>query len=308
MLRSHPPRDKRLLRLTPTLCLAKSWSAFVLRLQLDRLGNPTLPRRFWWWSRSICAAQRTTTRRLLVSSGACLSGANGRPSPNCAPNPAVVFAEPNWFVYTAQTAEPATTAAESETAYAVDDPLYAELQWSLQRSNFSRAWQQVAEFAPAGPPIQVAVVDTGIDFEHPEFAGRLLPGYDYVTRGATPPIDAHGHGTHVAGLIAALANNAQGIAGSGAYVMIDPRRVFDETGSGHIANVAQAIRDAADSGARIINLSMQAPNYSANLEAAVEYARSRGVLLVAAAGNGRLNPSTRAGLSVILPNFLAWWP
>ena len=203
----------------------------------------------------------------------------------------MVFAEPNWFVYTAQTAEPATTAAESETAYAVDDPLYAELQWSLQRSNFSRAWQQVAEFAPTAPPIQVAVVDTGIDFEHPEFAGRLLPGYDYVTRGATPPIDAHGHGTHVAGLIAALANNAQGIAGSGAYIMIDPRRVFDETGSGHIANVAQAIRDAADNGARIINLSMQAPNYSADLEAAVEYARSRGVLLVAAAGNGRLNPA-----------------
>ena len=149
-------------------------------------------------------------------------------------DPAVVFAEPNWLVYTAQVAETAATAAERETAYTVDDPLYAELQWSAQRSNFSRAWQLVAQSAPAAPLIQVAVVDTGIDFDHPEFAGRLLPGYDYVTDGATPPIDGYGHGTHVAGLIAALANNGQGVAGSGAQIMIDPRRALNNEGTGFI--------------------------------------------------------------------------
>ena len=135
-------------------------------------------------------------------------------------DPSVVFAEPNWLVYVADEAEPSAAAVDREAVYAVDDPLYASRQWNLQRSNFSRAWQQIA--LSAAVPVQVAVIDTGIDLDHPEFAGRLLPGYNYITHGQSPPMDDHGHGTHVAGLIAALGNNGQGIAGGALNVVIDP--------------------------------------------------------------------------------------
>lgn len=208
--------------------------------------------------------------------------------------PTVAFVTPNWLVYAAtplpvedDVAAVDAAIAQPEAPFLVNDPKYEEAQWYLQRINASRAWSlayAVDGFAAALDTVQVAIVDSGIDVNHPEFRGRLLAGYNYLAPGASP-VDDFGHGTHVAGLIGAVANNASGIAGVAPKVKIDARKVLNSQGSGTISNVAKAIRDAADSGAHIINLSLESSAPNPTMEAAVKYAYTKGVLLVAAAGN-----------------------
>ncbi|MEZ4734871.1 MAG: S8 family serine peptidase [Caldilineaceae bacterium] len=208
--------------------------------------------------------------------------------------PSVAFVTPNWLVFaatppTVESEEAAADAAiaKPEQPFLINDPKYEEAQWYLQRINASRAWSLAyAEdgFAAALETVQVAIVDSGIDVNHPEFRGRLLPGYNYLAPGSQP-VDDYGHGTHVAGLIGAVANNASGIAGVAPKVRIDARKVLNSQGSGTISNVSKAIRDAADSGAAIINLSLEASASNPTMEAAVQYAYSKGALLIAAAGN-----------------------
>lgn len=208
--------------------------------------------------------------------------------------PDVVFATPNWLVFAAtpgaeeQRDENADAAiAQPEAPFLVNDPRYETDQWYLQRINASRAWSLAyAEdgFAANLGTVQVAIVDSGIDVNHPEFRGRLMTGYNYLNPGS-PPVDDYGHGTHVAGLLGAVANNAGGIAGVAPKVRIDARKVLNSQGSGTISNVSKAIRDAADGGADIINLSLESSAPNPTMEAAVKYAYSKGVLLVAAAGN-----------------------
>jgi hypothetical protein len=173
----------------------------------------------------------------------------------------------------------------------VNDPFYAANQWNLQRINAARAWQMVYSqnlFAPAAP-ITVAVLDTGIDTTHPEFAGRLLPGYNYIGAGNPPLRDGFGHGTHVAGILAAGLNDGVGIAGVAPQIRIAPYRVLNDNGGGTIADVAAGIITATMDGARIINMSLTTPTPSTTLQDAVQYAASRGVLLLAAAGNASTN-------------------
>lgn len=208
--------------------------------------------------------------------------------------PDVAFVTPNWLVQAALAAPVAynmdttdTAVAEPEQPFVVNDPKYEEAQWYLQRINASRAWSLAyteAGFAAALATVQVAIVDSGIDVNHPEFRGRLMAGYNYLAPGS-PPVDDYGHGTHVAGLIGAVANNAVGIAGTAPKVRIDARKVLNSQGSGTISNVSKAIREAADAGAEIINLSLESSAPNPTMEAAVQYAYSKGVLLIAAAGN-----------------------
>ncbi len=197
--------------------------------------------------------------------------------------PEIAFAEPNWIVYAA-----GMQGDEMPTPILPSDPLFRSNQWGMQRIGASRAWA-----ISQGAPIRVAVVDSGIDFNHPEFAGRLLAGKNYLIPGALPQDDS-GHGTHVSGIIAATLNNGIGIAGLAPQVMIDPRKVLNSANGGTVANIAQAIRDAADGGAKIINLSITTDKASSVLEAAVNYAVGKGVLLVGAVGNSAPNP--------------VWWP
>lgn len=201
-------------------------------------------------------------------------------------DPAVAFVEPDWLVYAAD--ENASDAsATPETPFAVNDPRYLDSQWYLQRINASRAWALAYAdegFDGAFTDVHVAIIDSGIDVNHPEFRGRLLSGKNYLSPDS-PPTDEYGHGTHVAGLIGAVANNAAGIAGVAPKVKLDARKVLDYRGIGNFSNVAQAIRDAADSGAEIINMSLQASAPSTLMEAAVEYADNQGALLIAASGN-----------------------
>ena len=209
-------------------------------------------------------------------------------------NPAVAFAEPNWVVRAAQ-AEAEVSAAEAmpETPFPIDDTLYADYQWNMQRSSFVRAWQLAIESSAIVTTVRVAVIDSGVDFSHPDLAGRLLPGVNYVNS-LVAPNDDYGHGTHVTGIIAALTNNNLGVMGGAPQVMIDPRKVLGSTGSGYITDLADAIREAADDGARVINMSLeiqpsailpQTSDTYKNLEAALNYARAKGALLVAAGGN-----------------------
>ena len=201
--------------------------------------------------------------------------------------PAVVYAEPNWLVYAAD--EPLTTGATVEPGFAVNDPFYAARQWYLQRVGMSRAWQMSQSSSAFGgqlATVTVAVIDSGIDEGHPEFSGRLLPSVNYVSPGAAV-VDDCGHGTHVAGLVAAGLNDSIGIAGP-APARIQARKVLAASiggCTGSVANVAKAIREAADAGMDIINLSLTLSSDNSTMRSAVEYAGGKGALMIAAAGN-----------------------
>lgn len=172
-------------------------------------------------------------------------------------------------------------------AFVPNDPL-AQVQWYLQAIRAFDLWAE----PPALTPVRVAVIDSGIDGGHPEFAGRIAEKATFV--GSRPDEDTIGHGTFVAGEIAALTNNGEGIAGVGLPVELLIAKVVGDDGEISIEAEARAIRWAVDNGARVINLSLggkrapsdpSADTYSALEEAAIEYAVSRRVVVVAASGN-----------------------
>ncbi|NTV65225.1 MAG: peptidase S8, partial [Oscillochloris sp.] len=154
-------------------------------------------------------------------------------------------------------------------------------QWSLQNIQAFEAWD-----ITTGSDIVVAVLDTGIDASHVDLNGKALGGFNAFT-GDSNTQDDNGHGTEVSGLIAANADNAEGIAGVCWGCKILPVKVLDSQGGGDDASVASGIRWATDHGARIINMSLGGSEESQTLRDAVNYAASRGVLLVAASGNER---------------------
>lgn len=160
-----------------------------------------------------------------------------------------------------------------------NDPYYAA-QWSLPRTGVPLAWG-LSTGAWSAP---VAVLDTGVDASHPDLQGQLLPGYDFIN-GNADPSDDHGHGTRMAGIVAALANNGEGIAGVAPGSPIIPVKVLDSDGKGPYSAIAEGITWAVDHGARVVSLSLSGPNPSQLLQDAVNYARANGAVCVAAAGN-----------------------
>jgi serine protease len=167
-----------------------------------------------------------------------------------------------------------------------NDPLFPK-QWGMRLIGAPTAWA-----TGTGQGVTIAVVDTGVDFGHPDLAGKVLPGYNYIAPGSAPQ-DDYGHGTHVAGIAAADTNNGIGVAGVAPGASIMPVKVLDSSGGGSIDTVAQGIDYAADHGAQVINLSLGSDLQSlsgapAKLTAAVEYAWSKGSICVLAAGNGGL--------------------
>lgn len=174
-----------------------------------------------------------------------------------------------------------------------NDPFFASYQYGPQRIMAPAAW----DVTQGSPAVKIAVVDTGVQLDHPDLQGKIIPGYDYVSND-TNPVDGNGHGTHVAGIASAVTNNAYGMAGVCPLASILPVRVLDESGSGDLLNVARGIIYAATQGAHVINLSLGSPAPSATLQSAIDYAWSRGCVIVAAAGN--------AGSSV--PNYPANYP
>jgi hypothetical protein len=173
-------------------------------------------------------------------------------------------------------------------AFVPNDPL-ARVQWHL---NAIRAFDRWPEPPPPLNGVRVAVIDSGIDGGHPEFAGRIAEKATFV--GSPADEDTIGHGTFVAGEIAALANNGEGIAGVGLPVQLLIAKVVGPDGNISIEAEAKAIRWAVDNGAQVINLSLggkRAPDnpsedtFSRLEAAAIEYAVSRNVAVVAASGN-----------------------
>jgi subtilisin family serine protease len=136
--------------------------------------------------------------------------------------------------------------------------------------------------------VLVAVVDTGIYYMHPDLSAHYVPlGYDWVNMDSDPE-DDHGHGTHCAGIIAAVSNNGEGIAGL-AQVRVMAEKVLDSGGSGYWDWVANGIINATDCGADIISMSLGGYGYSQLVHDAVKYAYDSGVLLIAAAANDNTN-------------------
>jgi thermitase len=179
--------------------------------------------------------------------------------------PNVEYAEPNYYYH---------------AFWTPNDPAFATQQWGPQKIQAPAAW----DVTRGSSSVRVAVVDTGVQANHPDLAGKVVNGWDFVENDGTPQ-DANGHGTHVAGIAAAVTNNGVGIAGVAPNVQILAVRVLDANGSGTLDAVAAGIQYAADNGAKVINLSLGGSVGSTTLQNAVNYAWNKGVVVVAAAGN-----------------------
>ena len=168
-----------------------------------------------------------------------------------------------------------------EVVSVVADPLRSQ-QYALNNVSFEAAWS--CSGTTDGSGVVIAVVDTGVMGNHPDLNGKVQVGFDAIANVAGGNNDPNGHGTHVAGIAAAYANNGAGIHGGAPGAEIMPIKVLGASGSGWSSDVAQGIIWAADNGAHVINLSLGG-GYSSVSHTAVQYAVGKGVVVVAAAGN-----------------------
>lgn len=166
------------------------------------------------------------------------------------------------------------------TAFLEPNDTYYSSQWGPQDIFAPQAW----DITLGSPNVIIAIVDTGVDYTHPDIAANYIKGgYDFIN-GDTDPTDDNGHGTHVAGIAAAVTNNGAGVAGiSQSKIMAE--KVLGSDGSGSYSAVANGITHAANNGAKVISMSLGGRFSSSTLQNAVNYAWSKGVLVVAAAGN-----------------------
>jgi thermitase len=179
--------------------------------------------------------------------------------------PGISYVEPNFHV---------------ELDYVPNDDYYASHQWDLSLIGMESAWDHEL----GSHDVIVAVVDTGIDYTHPDLSENYLPlGYDWVNYD-DDPWDDHYHGTHCAGTIAALTNNEIGVAGI-ANVSIFAEKAFSSSGYGSYVNARLALMHAVDMGADIISCSWGGSSSSQTLLEGIDYAINNGVMVVAAAGN-----------------------
>lgn len=200
-------------------------------------------------------------------------------------------------------------AEENSKAFALDfptdapnDTYYAGNQWGLENIgqvivgqtgvidadiDAQAAWNVTTGSSSAGL-VKVAVLDTGIDQAHPDLSSKIDLQRDFTGSGSVD--DFYGHGTHVSGIVAAVANNGLGIAGVCPGCRLLNGKVLDNNGSGAYSWIANGITWASDNGAKVINMSLGGSVKSTTLERAVKYAWSRNVVVVAAAGNSA-NPS-----------------
>lgn len=162
-----------------------------------------------------------------------------------------------------------------------NDPAYeGGDQWGLNKIEGPKAWG----ITTGSSQVIIAVIDSGVDLDHPDLQNKVVAGWDFVNNDAYPD-DDHSHGTHVAGIAAAATNNALGVAGVSWDARIMPVKVLDSGGSGYMDDVIAGMEYAADHGAQVLNLSLGSVTSSSALQDAVNYARNRGAVVIAAAGN-----------------------
>lgn len=168
----------------------------------------------------------------------------------------------------------------------LNDP-EATKQYGNEKLDLAGAWD-----ITMGQGVTVAVVDTGVDLSHPDLRDRVTEGVSFV-EGATNPMDDNGHGTHVAGIIGATANNGIGIEGVAPSCRIMPVKVLRKDRVGRLSDIISGIAWAVDHGADVVNLSLGSDEdkngYSKSMEVAVKYALSKNVAVVAAMGNMGIN-------------------
>lgn len=218
-------------------------------------------------------------------------------------HPDVLYAEPNYRLQ---------VAGATPSPVLPDDFDFAQL-WGMQNVGQAEGTQgadihaaQAWEYATGDKRIVVAVVDTGIDFYHPDLADNIwknpnevvgdgidddgngypddIHGYDFVSDDGDP-LDDLGHGTHVAGTIGAVGNNQAGVVGVCWKVSLMAVKVFDETGNGDVERAIEGIRYAVENGARVINASWGSYDKSRALEEVINEVHQAGVVFIAAAGN-----------------------
>jgi subtilisin family serine protease len=216
-------------------------------------------------------------------------------------DPDVEYAHPDYELHTTFVPNDPYFSSQGAWGQAYDD------LWGLKITQAPTAWNTAS-----GAGIVVAVVDTGVDYTHPDLAANMwtnpgeIPGngkdddgngyiddvygWDFVT-GQNDPMDQMGHGTHVAGTIAAVTNNGIGVASMAWGARVMAVRAFDANGNGLVSNLAQAVTYAAANGADVLNASWGAVSFNlllgvpSALRDAIDAAASLGVVIVAAAGN-----------------------
>ncbi len=190
-------------------------------------------------------------------------------------NPAVAYAEPNYLYHAFDTIP--------------NDPHFFGKQWAHTKIQSPAAW----DITTGSNAITIAIIDTGIDEGHPDLASKIVAGYDYVGDDSNPH-DLNGHGTHCAGIAAAITDNNTGVAGVSWGAKIMPVRVLDADGSGWSSDITNGITWAYFNGADVLSLSLGGPGYSISMQAAINDAHAAGSLVIAAMGNDRTegNPTS----------------
>lgn len=213
--------------------------------------------------------------------------------------PNVLFAQPNYVYYQADTnVVPASGLSEDRSPIdlPIDPPndAYLAYQWYLAKIGAYTAWNTT--MGDSG--VRVAVLDTGADLDHPDLVGRIVAQTDVVDNDGSAE-DDNGHGTHVAGIIAATANNNIGVAGVAPGVSLIIVDVFHIDGAGKhkatTASIAAGIYYALEEGADIINLSLGGYQVDTAERNAIDAAAAAGVMVVAAAGNDNTSATIYPG-------------
>ncbi len=249
----------------------------------------------------------------------------------CQNDPAIEYVEPN-YIYHIITTEKAPAAATAAMPLTPNDPRFRDL-WGFNQSNdrdidAPEAW----DIQTGKKEIIVAIIDTGIDYDHEDLKeniwlnpgesgnGKENNGVDDDGNGfvddyrgwnfifdSNDPWDDNGHGTHVAGTVGAVGNNGKGVVGVNWRVSLMPLKFLDREGSGSLSDAIQAILYAADNGAHVMSNSWGGGGFSQALKDAIEYARSKNALFVAAAGNDSNNNDRSANYpsNYEVPNVVA---
>jgi len=179
-------------------------------------------------------------------------------------NPTVEYAEKNGI---------------AEVLFVPNDPYYSN-QWALPKIQADYAWN----ITKGNSSVKIAILDTGIDMGHPDLASKIVSATDF-TGSPNSYNDVYGHGTHCAGIAAAITNNSIGTAGTCPGCSLMNVKVISDIGFGQYSSIANGIIWAADNGANVISMSLGGPSPSSAIEDAINYAWNKGVVVVASAGN-----------------------
>ena len=203
-------------------------------------------------------------------------------------------ASPQAFAH-ALSRHPAVKFAEPDALVPVDfvpnDPYYTS-EWHLQKIGASTAWN-----TSIGYGVTVAILDSGIDSTHPDLVGQLVPGWNFYDNNSNTA-DVYGHGTMVAGVVAAVGGNSLGVVGISFGSKLMPIRVTDTSGYAYISDLANGLTWAADHGARVANMSFAVQAYSTVIGAAQYFMNKGGVVMNSAGNSGSLDTTPASGALV----------